>query len=613
MKTNTANPREKIKISNEVNKVNLRKWSAAIIIFLLIFPAVSANATYSLSNAQTYLATHSDNPWSIIALATLGQTSSSTAFLTSINGKNAIDYEAPILAITALGQNPRTFGSTNYIAALKSYCSNGQIGDTTTLNDDIFGILALVSAGELISDSTITDAKNFIISHQNTDGGWGFAITSDSDTNMTSSVILALLAAGVNSSDSHIQSAIAFLHNSQNNDGGFPYSPNSASDSSSTAWVIWAINALNIDQASWNKSNNTPYSYLELNQDSQGYFKFQSNSNEDGFSAITTAYAVIALQGKYLPVRTVSNNIPQQKLPFRIEGSTGTICSGETFGPAALDIVKNAKEICGYTYEIKDTSFGPYLSKILHDEASGTIGWIYLVNNLFPNIGAADYKLQDNDSVLWYFGDFGWIPTRLTLSASQINSGQFAAIALESFSNNLWSPLPDAAIYFGTNMVITDSNGKANVTPRDGFYKVYAQKQGYIRSNSFLLQVGQPSVSVVNMNVNIIQSNGKPGDTVSFVITPSSLDFGTLTPGTVSMKNFTVMNNGNTDIHIESIISGDSVFTQNLNLNSVSWENFKINVDKNGSKDINASLSIPADYTGSGEKIGQLTIWAMAE
>ncbi|MFZ2970525.1 MAG: DUF4430 domain-containing protein [Minisyncoccia bacterium] len=595
--------------------VKLKKWLATAAIISLMIPNAGASASYNTNSAQTYLSQHSDNPWSVMALTTLGQTPASTSFLASVSGKNAIDYEAPILAITALGQNPRTFGSTDYIAALKSYHASGQIGDASTINDDIFGILALASAGEPVSDSAITDAKNFILSRQNNNGGWGFTATSDSDTNMTASAILALLAAGTNSSDSRIQSATSFLHNSQNSDGGFPYSPNTASDSSSTAWVIWALNALNINHASWNKSNNTPILYLESNQSDQGYFKYQPDSSEDSFSAITTAYAAIALQGKYLPVRVVSGSNGQEQFSFRIEGSAGNICSGETSGPTALDIIKNAKDICGYAYNIKDTSFGPYLEQINNDMASGNIGWMYLVNNLSPNVGAADYKLQANDSVLWYFGDFGWVPARLSLSAGQINSGQSAVVTVEAFNDNLWSPLSGATVYFGADTAATDSNGQAAINPRDGFYKVYAQKQGYIRSNASLLKVGQASSSAVNLSVNIDKTNQKPdNNTISFTVNPNSIDFGKLAPGASSTKSFTIANNGTTGIHVESIVSGDAVFTQNLKLNSMSWENFKTDIAKDKSQSVDASLSIPSDYPGEGgAKSGQLTVWAMAE
>ena len=591
----------------------LNKWLVAIVIVSLVLPTVRVSAGYNQNGAQAYLAAHGGNPWSVMALAALGQTPSSTAFLTSVNGDDAVDYEAPILAITALGQNPRTFGSSDYVAALKSYHNNGQIGDAETINDDIFGILALVAAGEPVSDPAIVDSKNFIINHQNNNGGWGFAVTSDPDTNITASAILALLAAGVDKTDSRIQSAVSYLHTSQNSDGGFPYSPNSASDSASTSWVVWALNALDVNQASWNKSNNTPHSYLESNQSDQGYFKFQSNSGEDGFTPTTTSYAVIALQGESLPIRIVANDAPRQKYPFRIEGSEKTVCAGETVGPTALDIVKNAKELCGFTYEIKETNFGPYLSRILNDEASGMTGWMYLVNNISPDVGAADYELQANDTVLWYFGGFGWIPTRLSLSAGQIAGNQSVTVTVESFGNNSWSPLSGATVYYGADTATTGDDGKAIISPKDGFYKIYAQKEGYVRSDNSLLQVGFPSSSTVNLSVNISQAVKKPDESVSFTVTPDTLDFGTLNPGASSTKDIAINNTGSTDIRVEAIVSGDSVFAQNLELNNVTWGNFKTEIAKNDSQTVSAKLSIPADYSEDGAKSGQLTVWAMAD
>jgi hypothetical protein len=73
-------------------------------------------------------------------------------------------------------------------------------------------------------------------------------------------------------------------------------------------------------------------------------------------------------------------------------------------------VVKNASSVCGFTYHIKDTAYGPYLDKIGNDEASGTAGWLFAVNNVLPNTGAASYQLSGGDFVLWHFGNFDWQP-----------------------------------------------------------------------------------------------------------------------------------------------------------------------------------------------------------
>jgi len=577
----------------------MKKLLPAMLIALLLFPMfppLETNATYNLSNAQMYLVAHSDNPWSTMALSVLESPNIPTDHLLSVNGTSAIDYAAPILAITALGQNPRTFASTDYIASLKSYYSENQIGDPATLNDDFFGILALISAGEFSTDPIITNSKNFILSHQNSDGGWGYTTESNSDTNMTAAGILATL---------------------QNDDGGFSYYFGASSDSSSTAWVIWALDALNINPDSLVKSGNTPILYLESNQDSQSFFKFQSDSSEDGFSAVTTAYAVLALQGKKLPLNIVTNNVSVQKTSFRIEGSNETVCTGEAAGITALDIIKNAKNICGFEYEIEDTGWGPYLKRINNDQALGMTGWLYMVNGSSPPVGAADYELKVGDSVLWYYGEFGWQPTRLSLSSEQINTDQSVTVMVEFFDGDLWLSLSDAVVYFGAITTNTDGNGQAVINLKDGFYKVYAQKQGYIRSNSILLKVGQPDTASVDMTVIIEQGDIKGDeteDTISFVVNPSDLDFGKLNPGSSATKNIVISNNGTVNTHMEVLVSGDSLFIENIDLDNTYWKNFKADIDQNNSQNIDVKLSVPIGYSSEGNpKSAQLTFWAIAQ
>jgi len=595
--------------------------STVLIVALLssLFPPLETNATYNTSSAQNYLTANSDNPWSTIALSALESSSIPTDHLTSISGTSAIDYAAPILAITAIGQDPRVFPSTNYIATLKSYHTENQIGDSVMLNDDCFGILALVSAGESLDDTVIVDSKNFIFSHQNDDGGWGFSTTANSDTNMTAAAILALISAGIDSSDSRIQNALSFLQTSQNDDGGFSYYSNSSSDSSSTAWVIWALNALDIDSNSLSKSDHTPVSYLESNQSEQGFFKYQNNSSgEDSFSVMTTVYAVIALQSKKLPLNIVANDTSAQKFSFRIEGSEETICLGEVVGPTALDIVKNAKSVCGFTYEIKDTDWGLYLKRINNDEAERELGWLYLINNASLFVGAADYEMQIGDSVLWYYGGFEWQPTRLSLSAEQIDANQSVTATVEFFSDNSWSPLAGASVYFGADTIITSNNGQVGISLQDGFYKVYAQKEGYVKSNSVLLKVGQGASSSIDLAVTIedgnVEGDDDRNDIISFIVDTSNLDFGNLNPGSSATKNIILDNNGTSDIHIEALVSGNSLFTENLDLNNVSWKNFETAIAQNGSQDVAVELSVPANYSnGSGAKSAQLTFWAIAQ
>lgn len=521
----------------------------AVALLGLLVPVVPVKA-YNATGATTYLQAHSSNPWSTMALAAAGTANIPTDYLKTVTGSTAIDYAAPILAITSVGQDPRVYGATDYIAKLKSFYTNNQIGDATTVNDDIFGLLALLSGGEGASTEA-TGAKAFLLGHQNANGGWGFAVAGGSDSNMTAMGIVALIASGTSASDVAITKALDYLKTTQNSDGGFTYDPASqygtASDASSTAWALWALTSAGIDQATWVKSGHTPVQYLESTQADGGYFQYQPGSGEDAFSTTTTAYAIIALLGKTLPVHSLAGGAPAggsgavtiPSYSFKIEGSSGVLCTGTVAAPTALDVVKNASSVCGFTYHIKDTSFGPYLDKIGTDEASGTTGWLYAVNNTLANVGADQFTLHSGDVVLWHFGPFDWQPT-------QTSSGQAGEVQLS-----------------------------VNVT------------------------AGTPPGQV-------------QGASIGFIVTPGSVNFGDLKAGGSVSKNVAVKNIGTTGIKMSGQVTGDSAFTDNLKLDAVAWANFGKTIGAGNQADVAVSLQLPGTVT-VGQKNGTLVFWATAQ
>ncbi|MBI3273886.1 MAG: DUF4430 domain-containing protein [Candidatus Colwellbacteria bacterium] len=395
---------------------------AAIFIVVVIAIAPFYTVHGDVNSAVQYLESKTPNPWVTMALVAAGE-SPDVNYLKSVSGPNATDYEAPILALVAAGKNPKTFPNTDLIAALKTFHTGGQIGSASTLNDDIFGLLALVAAGEPTNDTALTDAKNFILNNQNTNGGWAFVVGGDSDTNMTAMAIMALLSSGIPKTDSHIVNALNYLKSAQNGDGGFPYDPVSPwgtdSDASSDAWVISAIRSLGDDPdgASWSKNGNSPVDHLVSLQAGGGYFEYQKGTGEDSFSPVTTSYAAIALSGKYYPVSYIASTaVPE--VNFKIEGKEKTVCEGDVRTVNPLELVKTVSSTCGFTYLIKDTSFGPYLEQIGNEKAEGTKGWLYAVNFVLPNVGAVDYKLKQGDYVLWHYGDFNWQPSNTTVDLS---------------------------------------------------------------------------------------------------------------------------------------------------------------------------------------------------
>ena len=596
----------------------MRKRIIALSCALLLAPYLQPALAYSPATAKDYLSAHNVNPWTVMGLAAAGASSIPADHLKGVQGSAAINFAAPILAITSLGQNPRTFGATDYVEKLKSFHTNGQIGDAAALNDDIFSILALVSAGVPAADAAIADAKAFLLSHQNSDGGWGFMLSSGSDTNTTASAILALLAANAPPSDAHIQNAISYLESAQNSDGGFPYDPKSSfgttSDTSSTAWVLWAENALG---ANWKKNGHQAADYLTTTQTAAGYFEFQSGSGEDSFSPVTTAYAVMALAGKKLPLKIVQPY--PNAFDFRIEGSAEQVCSGKTAGPTALDIVKNAAQQCGFAYHITETGFGPYLDQIGSDQATGLTGWIYLVNNASGAVGAGDYVLKEGDGVLWYFGDFNWKPLQLSLSTADAAKNSPVTVTVESFAEGVFSPAPGATIKFGAQSATTNSDGRIAITPPEGYYKIFAEKNGFVRSASALLKIGSPPEASVGLNATIDAGNvlgetdAPTTDTIAFTVEPRSIDFGALEPGKSAEKNATITNTGTAAIRLEGVITGDDLFRGSISVNGKPWQQFKTDLAKNASQTETLKLAVPAEYAGRGSKSGQITFWAQTQ
>ena len=252
--------------------------------------------------------------WSIMAYAALGQNVGQSFLSQPLNSNIATDYEKRILAITAIGENPTNFGSENFIAKLESMFDGSQIGDPSLLNDDIFGILAFKSASA--GDRAINASRQFILNNQNSNGGWGFAPGVGSDSNTTAMAIAALGITGGAPSN-----AFSYLQQSQDSSGGYGFSPGLAADGASTAWVISGLISAGQSVPANAKS------FLENLQLPDGSFKWRPTDTSG--SGLVTAYAIIALSGHGLPIRTIST--PSPTLPPSVPLSPAPIPPTTTY------------------------------------------------------------------------------------------------------------------------------------------------------------------------------------------------------------------------------------------------------------------------------------------
>ena len=595
-------------------KAKIKKILFYLVMLAIVFQPTLATA--DIPEAVTYLKSLPDDPWVTMALAAAGEASIAKGHLHSVSGNLATDYAKTILALSAVGENSRTFGTLDYIAKLKTYYNNNQIGDQNLLNDDAWSILALASVGEVNSPEAQA-AKNFLLVHQNTDGGWSYSVGAGSDSNDTAAVIMALVEAGVSVSNPVIVNALAYLQSAQNNDGGIGYQVGSNSDSGSDSWAISALHKVGINPSSWNKGGNNPISHLQSLQDDDGGFWWVTEGTSEWNNKAMTPYAVIALAGESYPVGYYQDSPPATgTYHLRLEGSTNTICDTQVNGNTALDLVKNAASVCGYTYNITQESYGLYLRGINNEEAQGMSGWLYFVNNISPLVGADSYTLAAGDEVLFYFGEWGWNPTRLSVSNTEIDPGQTVGVTAEYFNGQTWLPLPNARLKINQEERAADALGHLSlVINNNGIYNIYVETTGFVRSEKKTVTVGDTVSQHLGLQVEIDQTAGGNigGEAIALVVTPSQLNFGKLKPGESADQSVTLSNQGTVNLVVGANVSGDAVFIAGVKINSNAYSQYTETLVPTESKSATVTLAVPESYLASGVKNGELIFWAASQ
>lgn len=212
------------------------------------------------------------------------------------------EVERKILAIEATGEDSSNFGGKDYKAELQSRYNNNQIGDQILLNDDYFGLMAIDAMQATDMINIAQDSLNFIVANQQADGGFSYTTEScawcGSDSNDTSAAIQAIYSAlNLNLSHANLETcrinAINYLLSTQNSDGGFGYDIYSDSDGSSTAWALMALNLVG-DSVKTNSDAARMWLLAHQNPDGGFSYGLYGITNSDTY---TTAQAAIALLG----------------------------------------------------------------------------------------------------------------------------------------------------------------------------------------------------------------------------------------------------------------------------------------------------------------------------
>jgi len=323
-----------MKVKSQKSKVKIlgNIFSVLFLSFCFCLFASSVHADTVIDNGITFLKSKQDqtgrittgfsapSQWSAIALTANGidittvknPTNSLKDFLLSdipTEPSSATDWETRILAIVAIGGNPTNFGGVNYVSHLETFYNSNQIGDKCSLNDDIFGVLALVAAGTTSNTQIKQDTLNFLISKQDsapglTGGGFGFSAPGcayySTSADMTGAAIQALVYSKQNGLtnpglDDAISKAKNYLIANRDSDGGFGYY--GSSDTDTTGWVLMAFNSLDLkDSAETIKARK--WLLAQQSPTDGGFTAFDYGLNKSVSNSSTTAQAIIGLSGK---------------------------------------------------------------------------------------------------------------------------------------------------------------------------------------------------------------------------------------------------------------------------------------------------------------------------
>ncbi|MGE5327929.1 MAG: prenyltransferase/squalene oxidase repeat-containing protein [Deltaproteobacteria bacterium] len=169
------------------------------------------------------------------------------------DAERATDYQRTIIGILSVGKNPKSFAGINFVeAVIKSQTASGKFADTIQgkgeklLNSHIWGIISLYCAGERISNSE--RAYDWLISRQNSDGGFGIFTGAKSDMDMTGMALVGFSALGKNKNDKEVKKAVEFIKSRQSSSGGFEIFGQENPDTASA--VVQGLVAIGIDPTS---------------------------------------------------------------------------------------------------------------------------------------------------------------------------------------------------------------------------------------------------------------------------------------------------------------------------------------------------------------------------
>jgi len=207
-------------------------------------------------------------------------------------------YPRHYLALYTSGLDTSDNLMRQIINDIKSKCYLNNLYGQRGINDDIFGLIALLSAGTDIAENIIQDIIKTITEDQTVDGAFTWDGWPGAD--ITGGAVNTLKYArnkGINLDETIFTKAKNYLKTQQLDDGGWGYF---SSDALTTSWAIMGISSLNESQTDWFKDNKNPWNILIETLNNSGYYEPNwAPGTTDWFA---TKHGVPALLGQSWPI-----------------------------------------------------------------------------------------------------------------------------------------------------------------------------------------------------------------------------------------------------------------------------------------------------------------------
>ena len=151
----------------------------------------------------------------------------------------------------------------------------------------------------------------------------------------------------------------------------------------------------------------------------------------------------------------------------------------------ALDALESASALGEFYYHVTLSGFGPYVDQIGRYPAAGQTGWVFRVNGVLPQVGADQVRLQQGDTVLWYWAQFGVTGGPRTLVLSRVGKNQCYRVQQQDDKGELTAAL-GAVLHVGKRTVRTQgaTQGAVGCVGTHRGLLVRATLGGAVRSNA---------------------------------------------------------------------------------------------------------------------------------